>query len=72
MSRTTNKVFPEVRERAVRMVLDHEGQHGSRWSAIVSIPSKIGCAPRRRTGGSRSPGSRAGAAPVSRSRWRSV
>ena len=45
MSKTTNKYSPEVRERAVRMVLDNAGQHESRWSAIVSISSKIGCAP---------------------------
>mgnify|MGYP000527764090 FL=1 len=37
------QVFPEVRERAVRMVLDNEGQHGSRWQAITSISVKIGC-----------------------------
>ncbi len=45
MNKTTNKYSPEVRERSVRMVLDNQGQHESRWSAIVSISSKIGCAP---------------------------
>ena len=45
MNKTTNKYTPEVRERAVRMVLNGEGQHDSRWSAILSISAKIGCAP---------------------------
>ena len=37
------KYSPEVRERSVRMVQEHLGEHGSEWAAISSIASKIGC-----------------------------
>jgi transposase len=43
MTKQTTKYAPEVRERAVRMVFDHQGDHASQWAAIVSIAAKIGC-----------------------------
>ena len=44
MTKKTSKRFPpEVRQRAVRMVLEHGGDHTSQWAAIGSIATKIGC-----------------------------
>ncbi|MDF0607155.1 hypothetical protein HZU77_016170 [Neisseriaceae bacterium TC5R-5] len=34
-----------MRERAVRMVLEHKGQYESEWAAIQSITPKVGCTP---------------------------
>jgi transposase len=44
-SKTTNRFSPEVRERAVRMVFDHQAEHASQWARILSIAPKIGCNP---------------------------
>ncbi len=41
--KTSNRFSPEVRQRAVRMVLEHGGGHASQWAAIGSIAAKIGC-----------------------------
>ncbi len=38
-----NRYSPEVRERAVRMVLDHQGDYPSQWQAVISIAAKFGC-----------------------------
>lgn len=44
MNKST-KFSPEVREPAVRMVLEHRGEYPSLWTAVESIAPKIGCVP---------------------------
>ena len=39
-----HKRYPsEVRERAVRLVLEHQEDYNSQWAALTSIAGKIGC-----------------------------
>jgi transposase len=40
----SSRFSPEVRERAVRMVWEHQAQHASQWAAITSIAEKMGWA----------------------------
>src|SRR3989338_5746447 len=41
--KTTNRYAPEVRERAVRLVFEQQGEYDSQWAALNSIAGKIGC-----------------------------
>ncbi len=40
---TAKRYSPEVRERAVRMVFEHQSDHDSQWATMSSIALKIGC-----------------------------
>lgn len=42
---TKNTFAPEIRDRAVRMVVEQQSKHNSQWAAIESIAGKIGCSP---------------------------
>lgn len=44
-STTSNRFSSEVRERAVRMIFEHQGEHASQWAAITAIAPKFGCNP---------------------------
>ena len=42
---TSKRYSPEVRQRAIRMVFEHEADYPSQWAALSAIAPKIGCTP---------------------------
>ena len=44
-SKTSNRYSPEMRARAVRMVLEHQGSYETQNAAVAAIAPKIGCIP---------------------------
>ena len=67
---------PEVRERAVRLVRQHQGEHATQWAAISSIAAKIGCTGETLRGwvrqAERDSGERAGTTSVERERIKAL
>jgi transposase-like protein len=45
MSERSKRYPPELRDRAVRMVLEHQHEYSSQWAAITSIAAKFGPTP---------------------------
>lgn len=41
--KTSNQYSSEIRERAIRMVREHQSEYPSEWAAIQSISAKFGC-----------------------------
>ena len=44
-SKTSNRYSPEMRARAVRMVLDHQGSYETQSAAVSAIAPIVGCIP---------------------------
>ena len=44
-SKTSNRYSPEMRARAVRMVVEHQGSYETQSAAVAAIAPKIGCIP---------------------------
>ena len=42
---SSKRYSPEVRERGVRLVIEQQWEYLSKWAAICSIASKLGCTP---------------------------